>query len=91
MIAAADAIDCQERPGHVRVVVVIAPEADREAVRSRIVDEVRRLQEPIDAEVEFSETLPRSEDGKVRTFLRAHDAASAAPREESCARTRRGR
>jgi phenylacetate-CoA ligase len=81
----------QERPGHVRVVVVTAPEADREEVRLRIVGEVRRLQEPIDAEVEFSETLPRSEGGKVRTFLRAHDAASAAPREGSCARTRRGR
>jgi hypothetical protein len=57
-------------------VVVTAPEADREEVlRLRIVGEVRRLQEPIDAEVEFSETLPRSEGGKVRTFLRAHDAA----------------
>jgi phenylacetate-CoA ligase len=60
----------QERPGHVRVVAVTAPAADRKEIRSRIVGEARRLQEPIDAEVEFSETLPRTEGGKVRTFLR---------------------
>ena len=60
----------QERPGHVRVVAVPAPEADREQIRSRIVGEAQRLQTPIDAEVEFSETLPRSEGGKVRTLIR---------------------
>jgi phenylacetate-CoA ligase len=60
----------QERPGHVRVVAVPAPEADREQIRSHIVGEAQRLQTPIDAEVEFSETLPRSEGGKVRTLIR---------------------
>ena len=59
----------QERPGHVRVVAVTAPEADREEIRSHVVGEARRLPDPIDAEVEFSETLPRTEGGKVRTFL----------------------
>ena len=59
----------QERPGHVRIVAVTAPGADREEIRSRIVGEARRLKDPIDAEVEFSETLPRTEGGKVRTFL----------------------
>jgi phenylacetate-CoA ligase len=59
----------QERPGHVRVVTVAAPEADREAIRSQVVDEARRLPDPLDAEVQFSETLPRTEGGKVRTFL----------------------
>ena len=59
----------QERPGHVRVVTVTAPEADREAIRSQVVDEAGRLPDPIEAEVEFSETLPRTEGGKVRTFL----------------------
>lgn len=60
----------QERPGHVRVVAVTAPEANREAVRTRIVSGARRLGDPIDAEVEFSETLPKTQGGKVRTFLR---------------------
>jgi hypothetical protein len=60
----------QERPGHVRVVTVAAPEADREAIRSQVVGAARRLPDPIEAEVEFSETLPRTEGGKVRTFLR---------------------
>ena len=59
----------QERPGHVRVVAVTAPEADREEIRSQVVGEARRLPDPIEAEVEFSETLPRTEGGKVRTFL----------------------
>ena len=54
----------QERPGHVRVVTVTAPEADR-AIRSQVVGEARRLPDPIEAEVEFSETLPRTEGGKV--------------------------
>jgi phenylacetate-CoA ligase len=60
----------QERPGHVRVVAVTAPEANREAVRRRIVGEARRLGDQIEAEVEFSETLPRTEGGKVRSVLR---------------------
>lgn len=58
----------QERPGHVRVVAVATPEADREELRTRIVGEARRLLDPIDAAVEFSETLPRTEGGKVLTF-----------------------
>jgi phenylacetate-CoA ligase len=58
----------QERPGRVRVVTVTAPGADREGIRSRIVGDAHRLPHPIDAEVEFSETLPRTEGGKVRVF-----------------------
>ena len=50
----------QERPGHVRVVAVTAPEADREAIRSQVVGEAQRLPDPVDAEVEFSVTLPRT-------------------------------
>jgi phenylacetate-CoA ligase len=60
----------QERPGHVKVVAVTAPGADREEIRSLVVAAGRRLEDPIDAEVEFSETLPRTEGGKVRTLLR---------------------
>jgi phenylacetate-CoA ligase len=60
----------QERPGHVRVVTVTAPGADQEQIRSRVVAKARRLEDPIDAEVEFSESLPRTEGGKVRTLLR---------------------
>ncbi len=59
----------QERPGHVRVVAVTAPGADHEAIRSRIVGEAGRLADHFDAEVEFSETLPRTEGGKVRSFV----------------------
>ena len=59
----------QERPGHVRVVTVTAPGANREEIRARIVGEAQRLQDQVEAEVEFSETLPRTEGGKVRTFL----------------------
>jgi len=33
--------------------------------------------DPIEAEVEFSETLSRTEGGKVRTFLRREDRGSA--------------
>jgi phenylacetate-CoA ligase len=59
----------QERPGRVRVVTVASPEADRERIRSRVVAESRELPDPIEAEVEFSETLPRTEGGKVLTLL----------------------
>jgi phenylacetate-CoA ligase len=65
----------QERPGEVRVVAVIAPEAARDGIRSQIVDDVRRLDSSIDAEVEFAESLPRTEGGKVRTLLR-HEASA---------------
>jgi phenylacetate-CoA ligase len=60
----------QERPGHVKVVAVTAPGADREEIRSAAVAAGRRLEDPMDTEVEFSETLPRTEGGKVRTLLR---------------------
>jgi phenylacetate-CoA ligase len=59
----------QERPGHVRVIAVAAPEANREEIRARVVAETRRLDDPIEAEVEFAETLPRTQGGKVRTFV----------------------
>jgi phenylacetate-CoA ligase len=59
----------QGRPGHVRVITVAAPGADRENIRARVLEEARRFEEPIEAEVEFSETLPRTEGGKVRTFV----------------------
>ena len=60
----------EERPGRVRIVAVTAPEADREEIRARIAGEARRLGEPIEVEVEFTETLPRTEGGKVRSVLR---------------------
>jgi len=60
----------QERPGHVKVVAVTAPGADREEIRSLVLAAGRRLEDPIDAEVEFAETLPRTEGGKVRALLR---------------------
>src|SRR5215211_9249705 len=60
----------QERPGHVKVVTVASPGADREQIRSLIVAAGKRLEEPMDAEVEFSTTLPRTEGGKVRALVR---------------------
>jgi phenylacetate-CoA ligase len=60
----------QEQPGHVRVVTVIAPDASAEAVRSRIVDQVGRLDGALAADVEFTDSLPRTEGGKVRLILR---------------------
>jgi phenylacetate-coenzyme A ligase PaaK-like adenylate-forming protein len=60
----------QERPGQVRVVAVTTPEADRNEIRSQVARAARRLPHPIDAEVEFSVTLPRTEGGKVRGILR---------------------
>lgn len=59
----------QERPGHVRIITVAAPGADHDEIRARVVEEARRLDEPIEAEVEFSDTLPRTQGGKVRTFV----------------------
>jgi phenylacetate-CoA ligase len=60
----------QERPGHLKVVAVTAPGADREGIRALVMAAGRRLEDPMDAEVEFTETLPRTEGGKVRTLLR---------------------
>ena len=59
----------QERAGHVRVITVAASGANQEEIRARVVAEARRLDEPIEAEVEFSETLPRTQGGKVRTVV----------------------
>lgn len=61
----------QEQPGKLRVVVVAAPGADRAAVAEAIAARAGELGEPLDARVEFSETLSRAESGKVRTILRA--------------------
>jgi phenylacetate-coenzyme A ligase PaaK-like adenylate-forming protein len=63
----------QERPGEVRVIAVVAPDAAREAIRARIVDDVRRLDLALLVEVEFAESLPRTEGGKVPT-IRAPEA-----------------
>ena len=51
------------------MITVAASGADHENIRARVIEEARRLDEPIEAEVEFSETLPRTEGGKVRTFV----------------------
>jgi phenylacetate-CoA ligase len=66
----------QEQPGQVRIVIVAAPDADREAIRSRVVGEAAALDEPLEAEVEFSDDLPRTEGGKVRILIQ--EAGSAA-------------
>jgi phenylacetate-CoA ligase len=65
----------QEKPGEVRVIVVIAPHAARDAIRARIVDDVRGLDAAIGVDVEFAENLPRTKGGKVRTTLR-HEASA---------------
>lgn len=59
----------QERPGDVRIVAVIAPDAAPEAIRERILEGVRGLDASIGAEVEFADSLPRTEGGKVRAVL----------------------
>jgi phenylacetate-CoA ligase len=63
----------QEQPGQVRVIAVIASEADRDGIRLRILDDIRRLDASIHADVEFADSLPRTEGGKVRTVL-THEA-----------------
>jgi phenylacetate-CoA ligase len=65
----------QEEPGEVRVITVIAPDADRAAIRSRIVDDVRSLDASIHVDVEFAESLPRTEGGKVRMVRTPEDSA----------------
>jgi phenylacetate-CoA ligase len=65
----------QEQPGYVRVIAVIAPEVSREAVRSRILDDVGRLDPSVHAHVEFADSLPRTEGGKVRAVL-THEASA---------------
>jgi phenylacetate-CoA ligase len=65
----------QEKPGEVRVITVIAPDAAREAIRSRIVDDIRTLDASLHAEVEFADSLPRTHGGKVRTILRYEASA----------------
>jgi phenylacetate-CoA ligase len=59
----------QEQPGKVRVIAVIAPDADRDGVRARILDGVRQLDASIDAAVEFADSLDRTGGGKVRMVL----------------------
>jgi phenylacetate-CoA ligase len=65
----------QKQPGEVRVIAVIAPEASREAIRSRILDDVRALDAAIHADVEFADSLPRTKGGKVRAVL-THEASA---------------
>jgi len=65
----------QGQPGQVRVIAVVAPDADRDAIRSRILDDVGRLEDSIEAGVEFADSLPRTEGGKVRTVL-THEASA---------------
>ena len=55
----------QDVPGEVRVVIVIAPDAARDSIRSRITDDLRRLDASLHVEVEFAQSLPRSEGGKI--------------------------
>jgi acyl-coenzyme A synthetase/AMP-(fatty) acid ligase len=64
----------QEQPGHVRVVVVVAPDAAREPIRTRILDDVQRLDASIQADVEFADSLPRTQGGKVLAVL-THEAS----------------
>ena len=66
----------QERPGAVRVVTVIAPDAAPEAIRERILEGVRGLDASIGAEVEFADSLPRTKGGKVRAVLTPDASAS---------------
>ena len=61
----------QDEPGRVLVVTVVAPDAGREDIRSRIVEGVRRLDAGIGAEVHFAESLPRDEGGKVPMIRRS--------------------
>ena len=65
----------QEQPGHVRVVAVVAPDAARDAIRSRILDDVQRLDASIQADVEFADSLPRTPGGKVLAVL-THEASA---------------
>jgi phenylacetate-CoA ligase len=60
----------QEEPGQVRVMAVVAPDASQDGIRSHIVGDVERLDGSLSAEVEFVESLPRTEGGKVRLVLR---------------------
>lgn len=60
----------QEEPGEVLIRAVLAPNADREAIRVRIVDDVRRLDASIRAEVEFADSLARTDGGKVPVVRR---------------------
>ena len=65
----------QDRPGDVKVVIVAAPEASRDGIRAHIVEGVRRLDISLDADVEFAESLPRTEGGKVRA-VRTREASA---------------
>ena len=61
----------QVEPGEVLVVAVVAPDAARYAIRSRIADEVRGLDASVHAEVEFAESLPRTDGGKIPVIRRS--------------------
>ena len=58
-----------------KVVIVAAPEASRDGIRAHIVEGVRRLDISLDADVEFAESLPRTEGGKVRA-VRTREASA---------------
>jgi phenylacetate-CoA ligase len=60
----------QDEPGEVLVIAVVAPDAGRDAIRSRVADEVRRLDASMHARVEFADSLPRTGGGKVLVIRR---------------------
>jgi phenylacetate-CoA ligase len=59
----------QERPGHVRILVVAAPGADADHVRVSVEGESAELADQLAVEVAFTDSLPRTEAGKVRSTV----------------------
>ena len=53
------------------MLIVTAPGGDHEEIRSSIVAEARKLEDPLDADVVFTDSLSRTEGGKVRTVVRS--------------------
>jgi phenylacetate-CoA ligase len=60
----------QEQPGHVRVVAVAAAGVAPDGIRAQIVGGVERLAGSLRADVDFVDSLPRTEGGKVLAVLR---------------------
>jgi phenylacetate-CoA ligase len=65
----------QDEPGEVLVIAVVAPDAARDAIRSRVADEVRRLDASMHARVEFADSLARTDGGKVLVIRRSGTSA----------------
>jgi hypothetical protein len=59
----------QERPGHVRILVVASPGADADDVRAAIEAGSAELLDDLEVEVAFTDSLPRTEAGKVRSTV----------------------